>query len=45
VKLSKEQKELLEQFAESMGKSVKKHSPNENSWMDGVKKFFEDMKS
>jgi len=27
-----------------MGKAAKKHSPNEKSWMDGMKKFFEDMK-
>ena len=45
VKLSGEQKALLEQFGESMGKAAKKHSPNEISWMDGMKKFFEDMKS
>lgn len=45
VKLNKEQQELLEKFAESMGKSTNSHSPNETSWLDGVKKFFEDMKS
>ncbi len=45
VKLNSEQKELLEQLGESMGKSSKKHSPNENSWIDNMKKFFEDMKS
>ncbi|MCP4874335.1 MAG: molecular chaperone DnaJ [Gammaproteobacteria bacterium] len=45
VKLNAEQKQLLEQFAESMGKEAKKHSPNENSWIDNMKKFFEDMKS
>jgi molecular chaperone DnaJ len=45
VKLNAEQKELLEQFGTLMGKSAKKHSPNENSWMDGMRKFFEDMKS
>jgi molecular chaperone DnaJ len=44
VKLSAEQKELLEQFAQSMGKTTK-HSPNETSWVDSMKKFFEDMKS
>jgi molecular chaperone DnaJ len=44
VKLSSEQKELLEQFAHSMGKTTK-HSPNETSWVDSMKKFFEDMKS
>ena len=45
VKLNAQQKELLEKFGESMGKAAKKHSPNENSWIDNVKKFFEDMKS
>lgn len=45
VKLNKEQKELLEKLGQSMGESTQSHSPNENSWLDGVKKFFEDMKS
>ena len=45
VKLNAGQKELLEQFGSSMGKAVKKHSPNEKSWVDGMKKFFEDIKS
>ena len=45
ARLNAEQKELLEKFGESMGKAAKKHSPNENSWIDNVKKFFEDMKS
>jgi len=45
VKLNGEQRELLEKLGESMGKSGKKHSPNENSWIDNMKKFFEDMKS
>lgn len=44
VKLSSEQKELLEQFGQSMGKAAGRHSPNENSWIDNMKKFFEDMK-
>lgn len=44
VKLNSEQKQLLEQFAQSMGKTTK-HSPNETSWVDSMKKFFEDMKS
>ena len=39
------QKELLEKFGESMGKATNKHSPNETSWIDSVKQFFEDMKS
>jgi len=45
VRLNTEQKELLEQFGKLMGKSAKQHNPNENSWVDGMKKFFEDMKS
>ena len=45
VKLNAEQRELLEQFGKSMGKGAHKHSPNEKSWIDSMKKFFEDMKS
>ena len=45
VRLNNDQKALLEQFGESMGKAAKKHSPNEKSWLDSMKKFFEDMKS
>ena len=44
VKLNSDQKELLEQFGQSMGKAAKKHSPNEKSWLDGMKKFFEELK-
>jgi molecular chaperone DnaJ len=45
VKLNAEQRELLEKLGKSMGKATSKHSPNENSWLDSMKKFFEDMKS
>ncbi|MFT5220473.1 MAG: molecular chaperone DnaJ [Planctomycetota bacterium] len=45
VKLNSEQKDLLEKLGNSMGESLSKHSPNERSWVDGMKKFFEDMKS
>ncbi len=45
VKLTSEQRELLNQFEQSMEKSGKKHRPNENSWIDSMKKFFEDIKS
>ena len=44
VSLSKEQKELLTQFQESLDNSKNAHSPRSSSWFDGVKKFFEDMK-
>ena len=45
VKLNSEQKDLLEKLGNSMGESLSKHSPNERSWVDGMKKFFEDIKS
>ncbi|MDJ0776280.1 MAG: molecular chaperone DnaJ [Gammaproteobacteria bacterium] len=44
VKLTAEQKDLFEQLGRSMDKAGNKHSPNETSWIDNVKKFFEDMK-
>lgn len=45
VKLTRHQKDLLRQLDESMGGDGKKHSPQANSWLDGVKKFFDDMTS
>lgn len=42
VHLSREQKDLLTQFQQSLEDG--KHSPRSSSWFDGVKKFFEDMK-
>ena len=44
VNLSREQKELLTKFQESLENATGKHSPRSNSWFAGVKKFFEDMK-
>ncbi|PJD92899.1 MAG: molecular chaperone DnaJ [Legionella sp.] len=44
VQLDKKQKELLEQFQQSLDDSKQSHSPRTTSWFDGVKKFFEDMK-
>lgn len=44
VNLSKQQKELLRKFGESMSGHSGKHSPRASSWLDGVKKFFEEMK-
>jgi len=44
VNLTKEQKELLQQFADTMAAGGKRHTPQEGSWLDGVKKFFEEMK-
>ena len=44
VNLNREQKELLQSFADSMEKGGHRHSPKHRSWLDGVKQFFEDMK-
>ncbi|MEL7448358.1 MAG: molecular chaperone DnaJ [Pseudomonadota bacterium] len=45
VKLNREQKALLRQFEESMSESPERHSPRTRSWLDGVKDFFDDMRS
>ena len=44
VKLNKQQKALLEQFQESLGEGGHAQSPRQNSWFEGVKSFFDDMK-
>lgn len=41
VHLTKEQKALVEQLSESLSGSGKHHSPQESSWTDGVKNFFD----
>ena len=43
VKLDRNQKELLHQFEQSMLSQGTKNSPQANSWMDGVKRFFDSM--
>ena len=44
VNLSKEQKELLEKLEESLqGKGLSKHSPKSSGFLDGVKKFFDNL--
>lgn len=43
VSLNSKQKELLQQFGDSL-KGNGKHSPITKSWMDGVKTFFDEMK-
>ena len=45
VNLSKDQKELLKQFQNSLTKAGSRNSPKESSWFDGVKKFWENMTS
>ncbi|MCK5191293.1 MAG: molecular chaperone DnaJ, partial [Methylococcales bacterium] len=41
VRLTKEQKALLEQLRDSLADGGKHHSPQEHSWTDGVKSFFD----
>ena len=41
VKLTKKQKELLSEFEESTNNNGHKHSPQAHSWLDGVKRFFD----
>ena len=43
VNLTERQKELLQQFDDTMRAGGKKHNPHSTSWVDGVKKFFEGM--
>jgi molecular chaperone DnaJ len=43
INLSARQKELLQEFESSL-EGNGKHSPRHSSWLDGVKKFFDDMK-
>jgi molecular chaperone DnaJ len=42
VKLNKKQKELLQQFQDSL-ESEGQQSPKKSSWFEGVKQFFDDM--
>jgi molecular chaperone DnaJ len=41
VQLTKEQKAMIEQLAESLLSGGKHHSPQEHSWVNGVKNFFD----
>jgi molecular chaperone DnaJ len=45
VNLSGDQADLLRQLEEKMGKSDKKHSPKETGFFEGVKNFFDELKS
>jgi molecular chaperone DnaJ len=44
VNLSKKQRELLQDFDDAMRSSKKTHDPKASTWLDSVKKFFEDIK-
>ncbi|PCH85815.1 MAG: molecular chaperone DnaJ [Piscirickettsiaceae bacterium] len=45
VNLTAEQKKLVEQLEASFKTGGTRHSPQEHSWLDGVKSFFDKMKS
>ncbi|MEM7258763.1 MAG: molecular chaperone DnaJ, partial [Pseudomonadota bacterium] len=45
VNLTSEQKALFEQLRETLaGKKAQKHTPRHSGWLDGMKKFFGDMR-
>ena len=44
VNLTREQRELLEKFGETLEAGGEKHNPQRSSWLDGVKRFFDDLK-
>lgn len=43
VKLTKQQKQLLSQFRDSMDEKPGKHRPKAKSWLNGVKSFIDNM--
>ncbi|MCH1917859.1 molecular chaperone DnaJ [Shewanella sp. A3A] len=45
VNLSDKQKALLQEFEATLSGEARKHSPKAEGWFDGVKKFFQDLKS
>jgi len=44
VHLNKEQRELLERFAETLDQGGERHNPETTSWLDKARKFFEELK-
>ena len=45
VNLTKKQKDLMEQFQETLdGNNGNNHGPRKTSWFEGVKNFFDEMK-
>ncbi|MEM7543423.1 MAG: DnaJ C-terminal domain-containing protein, partial [Pseudomonadota bacterium] len=45
VNLNKSQKEQLRAFGDALSSQARKHTPRASSWIDGMKKFFEDLKT
>ncbi|KAB7627908.1 molecular chaperone DnaJ [Alkalilimnicola sp. S0819] len=44
VNLTREQSELLEKLGETLDAGAGRHTPEASSWLDGVKRFFDDLK-
>ena len=45
VKLTREQKDILKQFEATLDGGGDRHNPRSQSWLDGVKDFFDRMTS
>jgi molecular chaperone DnaJ len=45
VRLSESQKQMLRDLKKSLSEGAGKHSPQETSWFQGVKDFFDGLKS
>ena len=45
VKLSNKQKDMIKEFEKSLQKDGKQHSPQDASWGDRMKSFFDDLKA
>jgi molecular chaperone DnaJ len=44
IHLTKKQKELLEELESTFAEPNSSHSPRTNSWFEGVKQFFDELK-
>lgn len=44
VNLTRKQKEILQEFQSTLDSDSKHHAPKRQSWFEGVKSFFDDMK-
>jgi len=44
VNLSAEQKDIVRKLEESLGRDRKQHNPREQTWLKGVKQFFENIR-
>lgn len=44
VNLTRQQKELLRKFDESLQEDAGRHSPRSRGWLDGVKNFFDELR-